>query len=60
MNFYVPILTILFAVNTATAQTKLFTKTGTISFSSKTPLENIAAVNNKVLSVWETATLRRR
>ena len=56
MNFYVAMLTLLMAANTATAQTKLFTKTGTISFKSKTALENIEAVNNKVLSVWETAT----
>jgi len=56
MNFYVAIFTLLLAANTATAQTKLFTKTGTITFKSKTPLENIEAVNNKVLSVWEITT----
>lgn len=56
MNFYVAMLTLLMAANTATAQTKLFTKTGTISFKSKTALENIEAINNKVLSVWETAS----
>jgi YceI-like domain len=37
----------------AFAQTKLFTKTGTISFFSKTNVENISARNNKVLAVWE-------
>ncbi len=37
----------------AQAQVKLFTKTGTISFHSKTPIENIYAINNKGLSVWE-------
>jgi electron transfer flavoprotein alpha subunit len=38
------------------AQTKLFTKTGTISFFSKTNIENISARNNKVLAVWELAS----
>jgi YceI-like domain len=38
------------------AQKRLFTKTGTISFFSKTTIENISAVNNKVLCVWEIAT----
>ena len=53
MNFYTKLFTLLLAANTATAQTKLFTKTGSISFKSKTAMENIEAVNNKVLSVWE-------
>ncbi len=56
MNFYVALFTFLLAANTATAQTKFFTKTGTISFKSKTALENIEAVNNKVLSVWDIAS----
>ena len=56
MNFYCVALTVLLATNTASAQTKLFTKTGSISFKSKTAMENIEAVNNKVLSVWETTT----
>jgi YceI-like domain len=38
------------------AQTKLFTKNGSISFYSKTAIENISAHNNKVLAVWEIAT----
>jgi YceI-like domain len=49
------IFTFLFA-NNITAQSKLFTKTGSISFFSKTNVENISAKNNKVLSVWEMAT----
>ena len=53
MNFYILVFTLLFGVNTTNAQTKLFTKTGTISFKSKTALENIEALNNKVLSVWD-------
>jgi YceI-like domain len=40
----------------ASAQTKLFTKTGSISFFSKTNVENISARNNKVLAVWELAS----
>lgn len=35
---------------------KYFTKTGTISFFSKTDLENIEAVNHKVTSAFETKT----
>lgn len=53
MNFYIYLFTFLLAANTATAQTKLFTKTGTVSFKSKTAIENIEAINNKVLSVWD-------
>jgi polyisoprenoid-binding protein YceI len=40
----------------AMAQTKLFTKTASISFFSKTTIENIKALNNKVLAVWEIET----
>ncbi len=39
--------------NVGFAQSKLFTKTGSISFFSKTNMENISAKNNMVLSVWE-------
>lgn len=56
MYFNLFIISLLLTVNTAFAQTKLFTKTGSISFKSKTALENIEARNNKVLSVWETNT----
>ncbi len=56
MNYYVLLFTLLFAANTVNAQTKLFTKTGTVIFKSKTAIENIEAVNNKVLSVWDTNT----
>jgi YceI-like domain len=38
------------------AQSKLFTKTGSISFFSKTNVENISAQNNKVLAIWELAS----
>ncbi len=56
MNFYILLFSLLLAVNDVTAQPKVFTKTGTISFKSKTALENIEAVNNKVLSVWDMAS----
>lgn len=56
MYFNVVLISLLLTVNTAVAQTKLFTKTGSISFKSKMALENIEAINNKVLSVWETNT----
>ena len=37
------------------AQNKLFTKSGTISFFSKTSIEKIEAINKKVLAVIDTA-----
>jgi YceI-like domain len=46
------VLAFLLQVST-NAQNKLFTKTGSISFFSKTNLENISARNNKVFVVWE-------
>lgn len=42
-------------VNTANAQ-KFISKSGTISFFSKTPLEDIYAINNKVGSVYDATT----
>lgn len=48
------LLTILSA--TSLAQTRFFTKTGKITFYSKSPMENIEAVNNKVVSVWDVAS----
>ena len=52
------IILFLFLVinNVAHAQQKLYTKNGSITFTSKAPIQTIEAVNNKVLSVWETAT----
>jgi YceI-like domain len=43
----------LFLVATGVAQKKLFTKTGTITFNSKTSIEKIQAVNKKVLAVLD-------
>ncbi|WP_301921750.1 YceI family protein [Ferruginibacter sp.] len=54
---YLPLLTIaVMAAATAMAQPKYFTKAGKISFYSRSPLENIEAINNKVVSVWDVAT----
>ncbi len=56
MKVYFIIMTFFCLVNKTYSQTKLYTKTGTITFKSKMPIETIEAVNNKVLSVWETST----
>lgn len=48
-------IAILFSVNTI-AQTKYYTKAGTISFYSKSAMENIEATNNKVVSIWDVGT----
>jgi hypothetical protein len=45
----------LFSVG-AFSQPKYFTKTGKISFFSKSAMENIEAVNTKVVSVWDVAS----
>lgn len=44
------------SVSSLMAQSKYFTKAGKISFYSKAPLENIEAINNKAVSVWDAAT----
>ncbi len=38
------------------AQTRYFTKTGKITFNSRSPMENIEAINNKVVSIWDVAS----
>ncbi|MEO6357213.1 MAG: YceI family protein [Ferruginibacter sp.] len=48
-------LFILF-IFSAFSQPKYFTKTGKISFYSKSSMENIEAVNTKVVSVWDVAS----
>lgn len=47
---------ILLLSNVTEAQQKFYTKNGSITFTSKAPVQTIEAVNNKVLSVWETTT----
>jgi YceI-like domain len=56
MKFIITISLVFLCNAYASAQTKLFTKTGNISFFSKTNVENIKALNNKVLAVWEIAS----
>lgn len=54
---HVPLLAIfILAAGSVMAQPKYFTKSGKISFYSKSSLENIEAINNKVTSVWDVAT----
>jgi len=45
---------LLLATSATFAQSKLYTKAGNISFKSKTAIQDIEALNTKVLSVWET------
>ena len=57
MKSLVGLCVIIFSITNATlAQSKLYTKTGSISFKSKTAIQDIEALNTKVLSVWETAS----
>jgi hypothetical protein len=49
-------LAIAFAPFALFAQERYGTRTGTITFFSETPAENIEAVNRKVSSVWDVST----
>lgn len=46
------VVTLIYSVCIANAQSKLFTKTANIAFYSSAVAEKIEASNNKVLSVW--------
>src|SRR5687767_13891856 len=50
------LLTALLLVISATSAQQIFTKNGRIAFYSKTPLEDITADNNQVMSVLNTKT----
>ncbi len=52
MKHFIKLAVIILFVNNAYGQ-KLFTKSAKISFFSKTPMENISAVNSKAVSVWD-------
>jgi hypothetical protein len=52
--FYLMIISSLLVGQQLEAQDKYFTKTGSITFFSKAPLENIEAQNNKVSCVLDT------
>jgi YceI-like domain len=54
-NILISFILITFSLQ-GTAQKKIFTKTGIISFSSKTTIENIEAKNKKVLAVIDLET----
>lgn len=49
---------LLFTIVSASglAQTRYFSKTGKITFYSRSPMENIEAINNKVVSIWDVST----
>jgi YceI-like domain len=49
---------ILLSSISSIAQRRLYTKTGSITFFSKTAAENIQARNNKVFSIWDIASSR--
>ncbi len=55
MKIIILALTVLFTTVSANAQ-KVFTKNGNVSFFSKSPLENISAKNNQVMSVLNIST----
>jgi hypothetical protein len=56
MKFFIFMYLILLVCCSGTAQTKYFTKNGKITFFSKASMENIEAVNNKVVSVWDVSS----
>lgn len=53
MKTIITILLIIFGIEIAQAQDIYFTRNGKVSFFSKTPMENIDAVNNEVFSVMD-------
>lgn len=56
LKIFIGLSIFIFLNSGGKAQPKYFTKSGKISFYSKSPMENIEAVNNKVVSVWDVAT----
>jgi hypothetical protein len=56
MKLIISIFMLMLSGSAVMAQPKYFTKTGKISFFSKAPMENIEAVNNKVVSVWDVSS----
>ena len=56
MKFLITLCLCIVVPFASIAQSKYFTKTGMISFYSKSPMENIQATNTKVVSVWDAAT----
>ena len=56
LKFFICLSMFFLLCTAGKAQPKYFTKSGKISFYSKSPMENIEAVNNKVVSVWDVST----
>lgn len=57
MSKFLFVVAVLFAaINSVSAQTKYFSKSGTVSFFSKTSMENIDAVNKKATAILNTET----
>ncbi len=56
MKIFILFLLLMISSFIGLAQTRYFTKSGKISFYSKSPMENIEASNNKVTSVWDVAS----
>lgn len=56
MKFLLTLSIFILAAGSAVAQSKYYTKAGKITFFSKSSLENIEAINNKMVSVWDVAT----
>jgi hypothetical protein len=56
MKNFVLLYLLLLSVNSLRAQSRYFTKAGKITFYSKSPLENIEAVNNKAVGVLDIGT----
>lgn len=55
-NIWLFIMIVVCAYTPIKAQTLLMTRTGQVSFFSKTPLENIDAINNETTSMLNTGT----
>jgi polyisoprenoid-binding protein YceI len=51
MNYFLSTLALFFFLNTLQSQERFLTKSGTVSFFSKAPIENIEAKNQQVLSI---------
>ncbi len=53
---FIFVLTLCLSWLSASSQSRYFTKSGTIRFESKTPLEDIEAVNNSVTCVFDASS----
>lgn len=58
MKSIITLFCICFCLTTANSQDRYFTKSGSINFFSKAPLEDITADNNQVLSIIDASTAK--